>query len=149
PPSGSTASTPETAVRVEPDARRNRRHRRSDSSGAVAPRPVRRRSVEPMPAAGDRASRHGDQRLAWMDHPNYWGRPIPRANAMLADSVAVLVPGFGFLAMIWFDFDPTRIWGTGARSLGGSPRVVGWFAIILLFVVFPLAVTIISLTVRP
>jgi len=67
-------------------------------------------------------------------HPYDRFTPIPPVNAMLGDASAVLLLGFIFVAMIGFDFDPTRI-GWGGQSLGGPAKIVGWAGIVLLTVV--------------
>ncbi len=61
---------------------------------------------------------------------------------MLADGLTILMIGFLFLAMIWFDFDPSRLsWGTitWGPSPAGLPKIVGWIGIILLFIALPVA----------
>ena len=75
-------------------------------------------------------------------HPYYRFTRIPQTNAMLADGLTILIIGFLFLAMIWFDFDPSRLsWGTitWAPSPAGLPKIVGWIGIILLFIALPVA----------
>jgi DnaJ domain len=75
-------------------------------------------------------------------HPYYRFTRIPQTNAMLADAFAVGMLGFLFLAMIWFDFDPSRMaWGSGrwAPSPAGLPKIVGWLGIALLFLALPVA----------
>jgi hypothetical protein len=77
-------------------------------------------------------------------HPYYRFTRIPQANAMLGDALAVLMPGILFLAMIWFEFDPSRMsWGgRWAPSPAGVPKVVGWVGIILLFLALPVALAL-------
>jgi DnaJ-like protein len=75
-------------------------------------------------------------------HPYYRFTRIPQANAMLGDGLAVLMPGILFLAMIWFEFDPSRMaWGSGrwAPSPAWVPKIVGWLGIVLLFLALPVA----------
>jgi len=75
-------------------------------------------------------------------HPYYRFTRIPQTNAMLGDALAVLMPGMLFLAMIWFEFDPSRIaWGSGrwAPSPAWVPKIVGWLGIVLLFLALPVA----------
>jgi len=73
---------------------------------------------------------------------------IPRANSVLANVVLVLMCGVTFLPLVWFDIDLKLTgWGMASR-LGGRPRHVGWFGIILMLIVAPILAVIISIVRR-